>query len=66
MTRVRKPTQSQGDCAARLKFMLEVCPHWFDGCHAFIDQGDFAIPLQQRVRAGETQARRKRKGRVNA
>ena len=65
MTRVRKPTQSKGDCAARLQFMLEVDPHWHDAVHGFIDQGDFPIPLQNRVRAGETQPRWKGKGRVD-
>ena len=51
-TRVRKPTQSEGDCAQRLTFMLNVCPFWFEAVHGFIDQGDFPIPLSQRVRAG--------------
>ena len=48
--RVRKPTQSEADCAARLKFMLEMPEHWYDAVHGFVDQGEFPIPLCQRVR----------------
>ena len=60
-TRVRKATQSKGDCARRLEFMLNVGPHWHDAVHGFSDQGDFPIPLQQRVRAGETEPGWKRR-----
>ena len=48
--RVRKPTQSKADCAARLMFMLDMDDYWHEGVHGFIDQGEFPIPLCQRVR----------------
>ena len=37
------------DCAARLKFMLDIPEHWHDAVHGFLDQGEFTIPLCQRV-----------------
>ena len=51
--RVRKPTQSQTDCTKRLMFMLDMHEHWYDAVHGFVDQGEFPIPLCQRVRRGE-------------
>ena len=49
---MKKPTQSLDDCFHRLQFMLEMPVNWFKKVHALLDQTEYAIPLEHRVRAG--------------